>query len=115
MPIVDVTYARGIEEQTLRTLAQLLPHEVSLAVECPEEPYDHDLQPGDVELRFRERSPFDAPGLDVVVEVRSTWIESRAADRQERAERLRVAISEALGTTTVGVFLTLPVAGWAQG
>ncbi|WP_341926851.1 hypothetical protein [Nocardioides psychrotolerans] len=115
MPIVDVTYARGIEDQTLRTLAQLLPHEVSLAVECPEEPYDLDLQPGDVEVRFRERSSLDPSGLDVVVEVRSTWVESRAVDRQARAERLRVAVSDALGTASVGVFLTLPVAGWAQG
>lgn len=115
MPIVDVTYARDLEHDVLRTLAELLPHEVSLAVECPEEPYDHDLQPGDVELRFHEAGPFDSVGLDVVVEVRSTWIESRAADRQARAERLRVAISDALGTTSVGVFLTLPVAGWAQG
>ncbi|GEP39842.1 hypothetical protein NPS01_35050 [Nocardioides psychrotolerans] len=115
MPIVEVTYASDIEDDALRRLAELLPHEVSLAVECPEEPYDHDLQPGDVELRFRGRSPFDAPGLDVVIEVRSTLIESRGVDRQERAEQVRAAAVEVLGSRTVGVFLTLSVAGWAQG
>lgn len=52
-------------------LGRMLPHEVSVAVECPEEPYDHLLQPGDVEIRFRTRGAYDIGGPDILVEVRS--------------------------------------------
>jgi len=92
----------------------MLPHAVSVAVECPEEPYDGDLQPGDVELRFRPRGPFDISGMDLVVEVRSKWFESRAANRQERVDGLCAAVEEVTGPADVGVYLSLPVAAWAQ-
>jgi hypothetical protein len=114
MPIVEVTCSSRIDEERLARLTELLPHAVSLAVECPEEPYDHDLQPGDVEIRFRSTGPHDVSRLDVLVEVRSKWFESRARDRQERCERLCDAITDVLDTTSVGVYLTLPVAAWAQ-
>jgi hypothetical protein len=61
MPIVDVTYAPEMAEERLKRLAQTLPHAVSIAVECPEEPYDGVLQPGDVEIRFRPRGAYDGP------------------------------------------------------
>ncbi len=93
----------------------MLPDAVSVAVACPEEPFDHPLAPGDVDVRLRPRGPYDLGGLDLVVEVRSTWFASRAADRQERCDRLRDAIAEAIGTTSVGVYLSLPVAAWSQG
>lgn len=92
----------------------MLPNAVSLAVECPEEPYDGDLQPGDVEVRFHQRSPYDSAELDLLVEVRSKWFASRAGNRHERCECLRDAILEAVGPINVGVYLSLPVAGWAQ-
>jgi hypothetical protein len=114
MPIVDVTYGPRLGEDAVRRLAAALPHAVSLAVECPEEPYDGDLRPGDVELRFHARGPFDPGGLDVVVQVHSKWTESRAADRDARCARLRDAIAEEIGDRSVGVYLALPVAGWAQ-
>ncbi len=114
MPLVDVTYAPRVPEPQLRRLASVLPHLVSVAVECPEEPYDGDLQPGDVEIRFRPLGPFDRSGLDVVIEVRSKWFESRAADRQERVDRLHEDISEATGLRDFGIYLSLPVAAWAQ-
>lgn len=114
MPIVDVTYAPEVEEQLLVRLLQALPDAVSLAVECPEEPYDGNLQPGDVEIRVRPRGPYDASGLDIVVEVRSKWFESRARNRQERCDRLCESIVDATGTRSVGVYLTLPVAAWSQ-
>jgi hypothetical protein len=113
MPIVEVVYGSEVADDQLRHLAQALPDAVSLAVECPEEPYDHQLQPGDIEIRFRARGPYDVSGLDVVVEVRSKWFASRAENRQERCDRLCDAIVEAAGTRRVGVYLSLPVAGWA--
>ena len=92
----------------------MLPHAVSVAVECEEEPYDGDLQPGDVDLRFRPRGPFDTGGLDLVVEVRSKWFESRAVNRQDRVDNLCKAVEEATGLLDVGVYLSLPIAAWAQ-
>ncbi len=115
MPIVEVTHDPSIAAARLQTLAEALPHAVSLAVECPEEPYDGMLQPGDVEVRFRPRDPRDSGGLDVVVEVRSKWFASRAESRQERCDRLCDAVVQAVGTKEVGVYLSLPVAAWAQG
>jgi hypothetical protein len=115
MPIVEVVYGSDVADDQLRRLAQALPEAVSLAVECPDEPYDHELQPGDVEIRFRAGGPYDVSGLDVVVEVRSKWFASRAENRQERCDQLCEAIIEAAGTRRVGVYISLPVAGWAQG
>lgn len=114
MPLVEINYAPHVPHAVLRGLAEVLPHAVSLAVECPEEPYDGDLQPGDVELRFREHGPFDVSGMDVVVEVRSKYFESRAANRQDRVDGLCEAISDATGLADVGVYLSLPIAAWAQ-
>ncbi|MFE0020250.1 hypothetical protein [Amycolatopsis sp. NPDC059021] len=114
MPLVEITYAPHVPEDLLRELAESLPPLVSLAVECPEEPYDGDLQPGDVELRFRGLGPFDRSGLDVVIEVRSKWFESRARDRQERVDRLHESVAAATGLRDFGIYLSLPVAAWAQ-
>jgi hypothetical protein len=115
MPIVEVTHDPLIATAQLRALAEALPHAASLAVACAEEPYDGMLQPGDVDVRFRRRGPYDSGGLDIVVEVRSKWFASRAETRQERCDRLCAAVVEASGTRMVGVYLSLPVAAWAQG
>ena len=115
MPLVEITYAPHVAPATLRELGRVLPHLVSVAVECPEEPYDGDLRPGDVEVRFRALGPYDRCGLDVVVEVRSKWFESRAANRQERVDGLHSGIAAATGLEDFGVYLSLPVAAWSQG
>ncbi|MFJ8478113.1 hypothetical protein [Kitasatospora sp. NPDC094011] len=115
MPLVDVTYAPTVPEPRLRELATMLPHLVSLAVECPEEPYDGDLQPGDVEVRFRPLGPLDRCGLPLVIEIKSKWFAGRAANRQERVDALHANIRAATGFTDFGVYLSLPVAAWSQG
>ncbi|MDA3647462.1 hypothetical protein LZ318_33910 [Saccharopolyspora indica] len=115
MPLIEVVHSPDVSEETLHQLGDALPHLVSLAVECPEEPYDRNLQPGDVELRFRQLGPFDRSGLDFVVEVRSKWFESRASNRQERVDALHEGIEEATGLSDFGVYLSLPVAAWSQG
>jgi hypothetical protein len=114
VPLVEITYSPDVPHPVLKELAAILPHAVSVAVECPEEPYDGNLQPGDVDLRFRPRGPFDSNGLALVVEVRSKYFESRAANRQDRADELCQAVEEATGLRDVGVYLCLPVAAWAQ-
>ncbi|QLY30314.1 hypothetical protein [Nocardia huaxiensis] len=114
MPLVEVTYAPHVPDSTLRTLGDVLPHLVSLAVECPEEPYDGDLQPGDVEIRFRPLGPFDRSGMDAVIEIRSKFFESRAGNRQERIDLLHERIEDATSLENFGIYLSMPVAAWAQ-
>jgi hypothetical protein len=114
MPIVAVTYGSQVEEEQLRELAQSLPHAVSVAVECPEEPYDHDLRAGDVELRFQPAGPLDVSGLDVVVEVCSKWFASRAETRQQRCDQICATVTDVVGPRSVGVYLSLPIAAWSQ-
>jgi len=115
MPLVEITYSPDVEEEQLLRLLRVLPHAVSLAVECPEEPYDGNLRPGDVEVRSRLLGPHDVSGLDFVVEVRSKWFESRGRDRQERCDSLRAKLVEAIGSPSLGVYLSLPPAAWSQG
>jgi len=114
MPIIEVTHGSETDDELLRALARSLPHAVSLAVDCPEEPYDHDLQGGDVELRFRAAGPLDVSGLDVVVEVRSKWFASRVETLQERCDQIRDAVADVIGPRRVGVYLSLPIAAWSQ-
>ncbi|MER7175989.1 hypothetical protein [Streptomyces mesophilus] len=115
MPLVEVTYAPTVPEPRLRELGEVLPHLVSLAVECAEEPYDGDLQPGDVEIRFRPLGPLDRSGLAVVIEIKSKWTADREADRQERVDELHAGIHAATGLDDFGVYLSLPSAAWSQG
>lgn len=114
MPLVDVTYRAGIAPEQLRALALALPDAVSDAVECPEEPYDGRLQPGDVEVRFHASGEYDVGAMAAVVEVRSKYFDSRARNRQERCDRLLARLHEACDISPIGVYLTLPVAAWAQ-
>lgn len=114
MPLVEVTYTPTVSEHTLTELADALTHIVSTAVQCPEEPYDGDLQPGDVEIRFRRLGPLDRSGLDVVIEVRSKWFDSRARNRQDRVDQLHRDVAAATGLENFGIYLSLPIAAWAQ-
>jgi hypothetical protein len=114
MPIVDVTVAPHVGDDQISRLAEVIPHAVSVAVECPEEPYDGALQPGDVEIRFTRRGPYDVAGLDVLVEVRSKWFASRADNRQERCDGLQEALAAGVEGLSLGVYLELPVAAWSQ-
>ncbi|WP_306323713.1 MULTISPECIES: hypothetical protein [unclassified Streptomyces] len=115
MPLVEVTYAPSVPEPQLRELRSVLPHLVSLAVECPEEPYDGDLQPGDVEIRFRPQSPLDRCGLPVVIEIKSKWTPTRQANRQDRVDTLHASLHTTTGLDDFGIYLSLPCAAWSQG
>ncbi|CAB4766277.1 unannotated protein [freshwater metagenome] len=114
MPIVEVMLGQGVSDCQVADLAAVLPHAVSTAVECPEEPYDGRLGPGDVELRFRSLGPHDSSGLDVTIEIRSKWFASRAENRQQRCDAVLAAVTDVLNPLRVGVYLMLPVAAWSQ-
>ena len=93
MPLIDVTYDETVGEEVLRRLGELLPDVVGEAVECSEEPSAGPAQPGDIEIRFRKKSPVDVGDLDVVIEVRTRLFEHRVQDKQRRADLIRDRLS----------------------
>jgi hypothetical protein len=113
MPLIDVTYDARVGEEVLRRLGELLPAVVSEAVDCPEEPWTGPLGPGDIEIRFRRRSPLDVGDLEVVIEVRTKLFEHRVRDRQRRADLIRDRLS-GLPLGRLGVWLILSEGAWSQ-
>jgi hypothetical protein len=113
MPLVDVTYDRAVGEEVLRRLAATLPDAVSEVVDCPEEPWIGPPQPGDLEVRFRERSPYVVGELSLVIEVRTRLFPSRLDDKQRRADLLRERLAP-LNVERLGVWLILTEGAWSQ-
>jgi hypothetical protein len=113
MPLIDVTYDRRVDEEVLRRLGVLLPDLVSEAVECAEEPWTGSAEPGDIEIRFRKKSPLDVGDLDVVIEVRAKLLGHRVQDKQRRADLIRDRLS-ALPLGQIGVWLVLSEGAWSQ-
>jgi hypothetical protein len=58
-------------------LLRALPGVACEAVDCPEEPWIGPPGLGDIEIRFREKSPLDVGDLDVVIEVRTKLFNRR--------------------------------------
>jgi len=113
MPLIDVTYDGKVGEEVLRRLGELLPDVVGEAVECPEEPSTGPVEPGDIEIRFRRKSPLDVGDLDVVIEVRTKLFEHRVQDKQQRADLIRDRLSR-LPLGQIGVWLILSEGAWSQ-
>jgi hypothetical protein len=113
VPLIDVTYDRALGERVLRELAELLPDIVAEAVDCPEEPSIGPPEPGDIEIRFRQKSLLDVGELDVVIEVRTKLFPNRVKDKQRRADLLRDRLS-GLELGRVGVWLILAEGAWSQ-
>lgn len=115
MPIVEVTCSSRISVEMKQSIVESLPHVVSVAVACDAEPYDGNLQPGDVLITFHDSQSLDHFNLDLLVEVKSKWFEDRATDRQRRSDAILDGLSQLLPPNFfVGVYLTLPVAAWSQ-
>jgi hypothetical protein len=113
MPLIDVTYDAKVEERVLRRLGELLPDVAAEAVDCPEEPWTGPPETGDIEIRFREKSPLDVGDLDVVIEVRTKLFENRVKDKQRRADLIRDRLAS-LPLGQVGVWLILSEGAWSQ-
>lgn len=115
MPIIDVTCSSRVTGATKTQIAAALPHLVSVAVECDDEPYDGPPQMGDVLIRFHGVGPLDRFDLDVLLEVKSKWFEDRASDRQRRADQIHDGVVSLVPEGhLVGVYLSLPMASWSQ-
>jgi hypothetical protein len=112
VPIVTVSHKRSAAEAVLETLRQELPAIVSEALACPEEPFDGELRPGDVNLRFVPALPVEE-GLDYVLEIRTRWTKSRGENVKARSDEIRDAL-ENLGLERFGVWIELPQAAWSQ-
>src|ERR687892_1841985 len=113
MPLIDVTYGGSVDEKVLRRLGELLPAVFGEAVECPEEPLTGPEQPGDIEIRFRQKSPLDVGDLDVVIEVHTQLFEHRVRDKQRRTDLIRDRLSR-LPLGQIGVWLVLSEGAWSQ-
>jgi hypothetical protein len=113
VPLIDVNYDPRISDEVLRRLGELLPGAVGEAIECPEEPVTGPEQPGDIEIRFRKKSPLDVGSLDVVIEVRTKLFEHRMLDKQQRADLIRERLSS-LPLGQIGVWLILSEGAWSQ-
>jgi hypothetical protein len=113
MPLIDVTYGATVDEQVLHRLGELLPDLVADAVDCPEEPWTGQAEPGDIEIRFRKKSQLDVGELDVVIEVRTKLFKHRRQDKQRRADLVRDRLSS-LPLGQVGVWLILSEGAWSQ-
>ena len=70
-------------------------------------------EPGDIEIRFRQKSPLDVGDLDVVIEVRTKLFQHRVLDKQRRADLIRERLSS-LPLGQVGVWLILSEGAWSQ-
>jgi len=116
VPLIDVTYnAESVPAATLGTLGDALPDLVAEAVACPEEPWTGPAQPGDIEIRFRQKGPYDIGTLACVIEVRTKCFASRLADKHERADRIRMGVLVAApDLQEVAVWLILHEGSWAQ-
>ncbi len=112
MPIISVSHKRAAPADLLELLARELPEIVSQALDCPEEPYDRELAPGDVNLRFLPVLA-DGEGLDYLLEIRTSSTASRRTNLQERSDRVKDAL-EALGIARFGVWIEIPEAAWSQ-
>ena len=112
MPIITVSHKETAPTELLNRLRQRLPDIVSRAVACDEEPYDGRLRPGDVNMRLLSALP-DDEALDVLIEVRTKWHESRSDDLQERSDSIKSALGE-LGLKDFGVWVELVRAAWSQ-
>ena len=114
VPFIEITYDRTVGTEVLRQLADRLPDVVSEAVACPEEPWTGPPEPGDIEIRFRERSPLDVGELSIAIEVRTKLFASRVEDKQRRADLLRDRLAD-LDVGRIGVWLILSEGAWSQG
>jgi hypothetical protein len=115
MPLVDVTYDNSVPEAALVRLGQVLPDIVAEAVACTEEPWTGPPAPGDIEIRFRSKGPFDVGELACVVEVRTKLVAGRMEDKNQRAEQIRHRLSETVPQLgLIGVWLILHEGSWAQ-
>jgi len=115
VPFIEVVYDSTITEPMLRQLGQLLPDLVAEAVACPEEPIVGPPGPGDVEIRFRPKGPFDVGDLNCAVEVRTKLYTSRFQTKQDRAELIKAGLSKALPEIRhLGVWLVLADGWWTQ-
>ena len=102
-----------MNHQPARRLGELLPAAVAEPVECPEESWTGPAEPGDIEIRFREKSPLDVGDLDVVIEVRTKLFPSRVQDKQRRVDLLRDRLAD-LKLDRLGVWLILLEGAWSQ-
>lgn len=112
---MDVVYDRAYA-QALPNLKQKLKEVISEELDCSatEPDGEGDLTPAAINVRFRPYGPDDDKDFDFDIEVRAKWYKTRAEDVQQRTDRILHRLGSGVVFST-GVFVTLPIAGWAEG
>lgn len=114
MPIVDVSHDAAAPEHLLARLGEVLPEIVAEAAACPEEPWAGSPDVGDIEVRFRPRSPNDVGELDYLIQVFTSFYPSRQENLQERSDLIRDRLQAEVDEGAIGVWLVLSNAAWSQ-
>jgi hypothetical protein len=116
MPLVEVMH-NGLSDQMQQHLKELLSESVARELDCGQDDPDGALKEEDINVRFRTYGPNDDTEYDIDVLVIAKWFAARAANLDERTGDIRSHLCRNLGydINLVGVFVTLPIAGWAAG
>jgi hypothetical protein len=98
-----------------RTFERVTPTSWRKRLPAQEEPTVGLPEPGDLEIRFRLKGPFDVGDLNCAIELRTKLYASRLETKQERAELIKAGLSKALpGIKYLGVWLVLVDGWWTQ-
>lgn len=121
MPLVLVTHNPSLTDERLQRIKPLLKEVVATELDCSETEPDGEggLKPDDISVRFQPYGPNDdQEECDLDVLVIAEWYQSRADNVQKRTERIMGRLcssSSSYPASSIGVFVTLPDAGWSLG
>jgi hypothetical protein len=103
-----------VSDDSIRRLGEILPANVSEAVDCPEDPWIGPPVDGDFEIRFRSKSALDVGGMNCVIEVKTKLFQSREQDKHRRSELIHRRLSSTVELGKLGVWLILSEGAWSQ-
>jgi hypothetical protein len=117
MPYVEVKHKPGLEERLLLSIKSILKASVSRELDCSDEDPDAGLTEEDINVSFRPYGPLDDQPLDIDAWIIAKWYGPREKRVDTATADIRDALCRELGYSvdSIGVFVTLPVAGWAMG
>ena len=117
MPDVTVKYCRQYfpnGDVEFAELTQVLPKIIAEELDIPDQP-DGRLVPRDIEVDIQARSKFNSNCVPVLIRIEATWFSERAANRQERSDRIARRILEWILRDGEGSIRMLHAGQWANG
>jgi len=117
MPLVEVVHA-GLSDELQQRIKRLLKDSVAEELDCSDADPDSALKPEDINVRFRTYGPNDDDEFAVDVLVIAKHFDARADKLDDATGQIRSHLCRNLSDLDIpmlGVFVTLPVSGWALG